>query len=266
MLLDKLKQRFFEYVDHFYSECDTDNQAFRLKRDHTRRVCRNARMLANKLKISERESLLAEVMALFHDIGRFKQYRIYQTFKDADSENHAALGVSEIKTHSLLEGLAEDEIGLILRAIEYHNALKIPDHIRGRERFFMQLLRDADKLDIWKVFGEYCEVQTKSSTDSVSLGLSDNNRYSDCALKAVCERKIVQMPELKTLNDFKLLQISWVYDLNFVPTMEAMMEKGYIERLYAFLPQTREIEDAFEKVYQYAESVVSFGYGAAVGP
>src|SRR6056297_1909012 len=266
MLIERFRRRFFDYVDRFYVNNDADDQPIRLKRDHTRRVCRNARMLANKLKLSERDALLAEMMALFHDVGRFKQYRVYQTFKDADSENHAALSVAEIKTHSLLDGLAQDEIELVLRAIEYHNALKIPDHVKGRERFFMQLLRDADKLDIWKVFGEYCELQTKSSTDSVSLGLSDNNHYSDLALKAVCERKIVQMPDLKTLNDFKLLQISWVYDLNFVPTMEAMMEKGYIERLYAFLPQTREIEEAFDRVYQYAEWVVSSDYGAAVGP
>ncbi len=265
MLLGKLKQRFFDYVDQFYSDNDTDNQAIQLKRDHTRRVCRNTRMLSNKLNISEREAMLAEVMALFHDIGRFKQYRIYQTFKDADSENHAALGISEIKTHSFLEGLAEDEIDLVLRAIEFHNALKIPDGVKGRERFFMQLLRDADKLDIWKVFGEYLEKQTRSSADSVSLGLSDKSEYSDSALQAVCKRKTVQMQEMKTLNDFKLLQVSWVYDLNFVPSMEAMMDKGYIDRLYAFLPQTRQIDEALARVYQYIESVISSGYGAVAG-
>ena len=259
MLIEQLRQRFFDYVDRFYVNNEADNQPIRLKRDHTRRVCRNARMLANKLKLSEKDTLLAEVMALFHDVGRFKQYRIYHTFKDVDSENHAALSVAEINANDFLAGLSKADRRIVLTAVEFHNALDIPDGLSERERFFLKLLRDADKLDIWKVFGEYYENEARSASDSVSLGLPDSDQYSAGALAAVRERKIVRMQEMKTLNDFKLLQISWVYDLNFVPTVEAMLEKGYINRLYAFLPHTKEITEAFEKVCQYAESVVSAG-------
>ena len=259
MLIEQLRQRFFDYVDLFFSTNEIDNQAIRLKRDHTRRVCRNARMLANKLKLSKDDTRIAEVMALFHDIGRFKQYQTYRTFKDADSEDHAALGVSEIKSNSFLDGLAKEEADVIMKSIELHNALAIPRALSDRVRFFLKLLRDADKLDIWKVFGEYCEDQAKAATDSVSLGLADAETYSQKALSAVCNRKIVRIQELNTLNDFKLLQISWVYDLNFVPTMEAMLEKGYIDRLFAFLPHPPEIRDAFEKAHQYAESVAVTG-------
>ena len=260
MLIEQLRQRFFEYVDPFFSKEEIDNRAIRLKRDHTRRVCRNARMLANKLKLTKADARLAEVTALFHDIGRFKQFLIYRTFKDADSENHAALSVSEIKAHSLLAGLAEEDAAIVLKSIELHNALEIPRTLSDRERFFLKLLRDADKLDIWKVFGEYCENQAKAATDSVSLGLPDSDGYSAEVLSAVCNRKVVRMQVLNTLNDFKLLQISWVYDLNFVPTMAAMLEKGYIDRLHACLPNTREIREAFEKVHHYAESFVSAEY------
>ena len=261
MLIEQLRRRFFDYVDRFYSKSKNgfDDHPIQLKRDHTRRVCRNARMLANKLKLSDADALIAEVTALFHDVGRFKQYRIYQTFKDADSENHAALSVAEIKRNSFLDGLSEADAALVLQCIELHNAVEIPDYLSDRERFFLQLLRDADKLDIWKVFTEYYENKAKAATDSVSLGLPDSEKYSEKALAAVCERKVVRMPEMKTLNDFKLLQISWVYDINFAPTMAAMLEKGYIDRLYAFLPHTGEIRAAFEKVHQYAESAAVSG-------
>ena len=260
MLIEQLRQRFFDYADRFYVSNDNENRPIQLKRDHTRRVCRNARMLANKLNLSEKDTLLAEAMALFHDVGRFKQYRVYQTFKDADSENHAALSVAEINANDLLAGLSEADRGIVLTGIEFHNALDIPEGLSERERFFLKLLRDADKLDIWKVFGEYYENEARSPSDSVSLGLPDSDQYSAEALAAVRDRKIVRMQEMKTLNDFKLLQISWVYDLNFVPTVEAMLEKGYINRLYAFLPHTKEIREAFEKVCQYAESVAAAGY------
>jgi len=263
--MEQMKKRFFAYVDRFYSENDAHNRAIRLKRDHTRRVCRNAQMLANKLYLSDTDGRLIEIMALFHDIGRFKQYWVYKTFRDVDSENHARLSVSEIKAYSLLTGLAETDRTLVCQAIEFHNAFAIPDHLSSRLQFFLRLLRDADKLDIWKVFGEYCEDPQRSATDSVALGLPDTAQYSQGALNAVCAGRLVRTGDLKTLNDFKLLQVSWVYDINFVPTMAAMLDKGYMDRLRTYLPDTREIHEAFEMVFGYAAAVVEAGAAAKIG-
>lgn len=255
--MDPLKNRFFAYVDRFYSSNAADNQAIRLKRAHTRRVCRNSLMLANKLKLSETDARLAEIMALFHDVGRFKQYWLYKTFKDADSEDHARLSVSEIKAHSLLSGLAQPDISLICQVIELHNAFEPPGNLGERVDFFLRLLRDADKLDIWKVFGDYYE--DRSGSGIVTLGLPDTAACSRGALNAVRGGRVVRTCDLKTLNDFKLLQASWIYDLNFVPTIAAMLEKAYMDRLRTFLPRTGEIEEAFAKVFAYAAAVMEAG-------
>src|SRR6056297_2111967 len=203
MLIEQLRQRFFDYVDRFYVNNEADNQPIRLKRDHTRRVCRNARMLANKLKLSEKDTLLAEVMALFHDVGRFKQYRIYHTFKDVDSENHAALSVAEINANDFLAGLSKADRRIVLTAVEFHNALDIPDGLSERERFFLKLLRDADKLDIWKVFGEYYENRQAAKTESVSLGLPDTQGYCREAASAVLAGRLVRIQALENLHDFQ---------------------------------------------------------------
>ena len=58
--------------------------------------------------------VLAEIMALFHDIGRFEQYKQYRTFSDYRSEDHAALGVKVIKANRILNGFepAEAEISV----------------------------------------------------------------------------------------------------------------------------------------------------------
>ncbi len=254
--MEQLKKRFFDYVESYSSNDDAVNHAILLKRDHTRRVCRNARMLANKLQIPEKEARLAEIMALFHDIGRFKQYALYQTFRDADSEDHARLGVKEIRSHSMLSGLPEADEAVVCEVIAYHNAFSIPDHLSEHARFFLKLLRDADKLDIWKVFGEYYENRNAPETESVSLGLPDTEGYSRAALEAVCEARLVRIQDLQNLHDFLLLQTSWVYDLNFSPSVAVMLEKGYMDRLQANLPPTPEIERAFEIVFRYAETAL----------
>ncbi|MFO7840248.1 MAG: HD domain-containing protein, partial [Desulfosalsimonadaceae bacterium] len=248
-----------DYVAGYYSADEAENQAIVLKRDHTRRVCANARMLSAKLQISGPDARLAEIMALLHDIGRFKQYKRYKTFKDADSENHARLSVEEIKRHNLLQRLPEADAALVLTAILHHNAYAVPANLGSRERFFLQLLRDADKLDIWKVFIEYCEDQTDGAAGSVSLGLPDAEGCSRPVVDDLRSGCLVRMQDLAGLNDFKLLQAGWVYDLNFAPTVEAMLERGYLERLRALLPKTPEMEDIFDQLFRYARRLLQEG-------
>src|SRR6056297_204246 len=203
MLMAALKKRFSDYVAGYYANDDDLNQALRLKQTHTRRVCRNARMLANKLKLDEHDAALAETMALLHDIGRFKQFAVYQTFKDADSENHARLSVEEINAHRLLAGMADEDAALVCEAISYHNAFAVPDHLSERAQFFLRLLRDADKLDIWKVFGEYYDNRQAAKTESVSLGLPDTQGYGREAVNAVLAGRLVRIQALENLHDFQ---------------------------------------------------------------
>ncbi|HMA66559.1 MAG TPA: HD domain-containing protein [Desulfosalsimonadaceae bacterium] len=252
----ELQQRFSNYVAGYYSHNEEENQAISLKRDHTQRVCANARMLSARLQVSGPDARLAQIMALFHDIGRFKQYKEYKTFKDADSENHARLSVSEIKRHDLLRGLPDADAALVLTAIFHHNVYALPAGLDSRERFFLKLLRDADKLDIWKVFIEYCENRAEGATDSVSLGLPDAEGCSRAVLDCLRSGRLVRMQDLAGLNDFKLLQAGWVYDLNFAPTVEAMLNRGYLERLQALLPRTPEMEDIFARLFHYARGLL----------
>ena len=46
------------------------------------------------------------------------------------------------------------------------------------------------------------------------------------------------MADVKTLNDFKLLQIGWVYDINFPRTFQIVRENGYLEMIRDALPET----------------------------
>jgi hypothetical protein len=64
---------------------------------------------------------------------------------------------------------------------------------------------------------------------------------------------MADLKDMSTLNDFKLLQISWVFDLNFRPTYRAVYERQYVERIAATLPQTREISEVVAKVQGYVK-------------
>ncbi len=49
--------------------------------------------IAEDLNLTSEEAVLAQLIALLHDIGRFEQLRIYNTFRDIDSIDHAELGI-----------------------------------------------------------------------------------------------------------------------------------------------------------------------------
>jgi len=251
----KLLKWFKIYVSGYFTENSGDNYAYRLKAHHTYRVCGNIALLSGKLDLSPEDVLLAKTMALFHDLGRFRQYREYGTFNDRISQNHAALSVAELADNDVLSICRQSEAGLITRAIAHHNAAALTENRDERTLFFMRLLRDADKLDIWKVFCDYYrrrhEQPDISPNQTIELGLPDLPACSPAVVAALGEGRYARIEDLKTLNDFKLLQISWVYDLNFQPSFQVLRKRGYLEQIAAEVPQTTEIGRGVGKSLAY---------------
>ena len=242
--LTHLKTWFADYVSGYYTPDAEYNRAIRLKEEHTKRVCDKIVMLGKSLNISEQELLLAETTALLHDIGRFKQYAIYGTFNDMNSKNHARLGLQQIGIHKILNVFSKYEKRLIAKTVAHHNAAVLPEKEDEKTLFFIRLLRDADKLDIWKVFIDYYHERGKNPNSTIELGLADKPICSPRVLQALKECKSVSINDLKTLNDFKLLLIGWAFDLNFVPSFQALQDHNYLEQLASTLPQSKEVKEA----------------------
>jgi len=63
--------------------------------------------------------------------------------------------------------------------------------------------------------------------------------------------KLVQMADVKTLNDFKLLQIGWIYDINFPRAFQIVRENEYLEMIRDALP---EISVRVAEIYERARA------------
>jgi HD domain len=239
--LKLFKDWFAAYCKSFYSTNEVDQRNILLKEEHTRRVCENSVVISEDLRIDRSATLLAETIALFHDVGRFRQYRKYRTFRDSLSVNHGLLGAEILREERVLDDLPNDEQDLILKAVSYHNTFLLPRIDDERTIHFLKLIRDADKLDIWRVFLEYYDSPEEERASAVDLGLPDIPEYSEKILSLVLEKRIPSLSTLKTLNDFKLMQLSWIYDLNFIPSFRLVKERGYIPRLVKTMPKTAEI-------------------------
>ncbi|MBW1759174.1 MAG: HD family phosphohydrolase, partial [Deltaproteobacteria bacterium] len=112
---------------------------------------------------------------------------------------------------------------------------------------------DADKLDIWKVVLDYYHTRGEHRNKVLELGLPDEPGYSQKILQALHEHRIALVLDLETLNDFKLLQIGWVFDLNFTPSFQAVQKYKYIQQIAATLPQSKEIAAAVKEAEAYVK-------------
>ena len=245
---------FSDYCRSFYSRNAEDQRNIILKERHTHNVCRNIVRVAEEESLTSGETLLAETTALFHDIGRFEQYARYKTFRDNISVNHATLGEKILSETGLLKILPEREQGLVLQAIRFHNAYRIPAIVAPDSRLLLRLIRDADKLDIWRVFLEYYESPAGERASAAGLGLPDLPEYSEEILACLFEKRIALLSSLKTLTDFKLLQISWIYDINFEASVRLLEERDYINRIIKTVPQTEGIVKATVAVQNYLQN------------
>jgi len=254
--LERLQEWFAGYCRGFFTESTEDNRNFALKEQHSRLVCDNMNLLTGTLALGKSERLTAEAIALFHDVGRFEQYRRYSTFKDSISVNHAALGVRVLVEERVLETIPEDERRTIFRAVTFHNVYQIPDAMDTRDLLFTRLIRDADKLDIWRVFIDYYGLPEEERASAVGLGFPDLPQCSPEVLKCLRQREIVQLAAVQTLNDFRLLQLSWVFDLNFPESFRLVRERGCIDALAAVLPTDAKVGRAVEAVRDFVEAKV----------
>jgi putative nucleotidyltransferase with HDIG domain len=254
--LTTLKNRFDGYCDSFSTPRTEDQRNFTIKRDHTYEVCLNAVRIAEDLRLDPSQALLAEAIALFHDVGRFPQYRDHKTFDDSISVNHAALGAKVLLENNVLSNLNKRDQDVIIRAVTLHNVFYLPEGLDDETLLFARLIRDADKLDILRVVIEYFGQDEGSRAEAVALGLPDLPGYSEEVLACLRRGEMAKKDMLTTQNDFKLLQLSWMYDLNFTGSLRMIRERNYIRTIAALLPRDEKVSGAIDIVHGYVEGRV----------
>jgi len=250
------KQWFSDYVRPFQGS-DPVNENIRLKVDHTWRVCDEITLLGRNLGLSGRELILAQICALFHDIGRFEQFKRYATFADYRSEDHARLGITILEKQNVFHRMPDSDKHVIVQAIACHNRARLPDGLKDPVRFYTRLLRDADKLDIWRVVVEYYLRRDRQPNATIELDLPDTPGISPEVLNDLKAGRIVVREHIRNLNDFKLLQIGWIYDINFPKTYHLIKERNYLGNILDSIPACPQLEEIRSTVQDFLKQKLS---------
>jgi putative nucleotidyltransferase with HDIG domain len=247
--LAEMENSFIEYADSFLTDEPLFSRNIILKREHSLRVRRECAEIVKSLEISEHDRFIAEAAGLFHDIGRFEQYTRHRTFVDLKSEDHGQLGIAALRKLNFLDGFDAADAGHILTAVSCHNRRAIPEEISGRELLISKVVRDADKLDIMNIVLNY--YRHPETNGAVTLDLEDSPAVSMPIIRSVSRCETVAMRDLRTVTDFKIAQLGWVYDLNFPHSFQIYLERDYHHELLKHLPENSEISGLFETIDRY---------------
>lgn len=252
MYIDKGKalKAFNEYVAKYNS----NDGKIKLKIVHTINVSKICEKIAEELGLSKEEGDIAFITGLLHDIGRFEQIKRYGTFSDALSVNHAKLGVEilfkEGNIRRFLEDDAEDD--LLKKVIECHNAYEIPQNYSKREKLFANILRDADKLDIFRV----------NVTDPIEdvYGKSKEEIYKTVVSEGVMEsfrRKETVLKKLeKTAVDDVVSHIAFLFGLFYKESVKIAVNQGYLKELINFKSKNKNTQVQFKEIEKITEAYI----------
>ncbi|GAF03638.1 HD domain-containing protein [Saccharicrinis fermentans] len=252
----KLARLSFDKYYHSFTELSIEQKVnFDLKYKHSYRVADVCGQLADALGIGSERRFIALIIGLFHDIGRFKQLFEFNTFNDAVSVDHARYSVEVLQENKFLDDL--NEMDIVLDAIRYHNKLKVPIGLSSESLFFAKLIRDADKLDILKVITDHYTTPEKERNQALTWEMPQGEEVSSKVLAQILAHEQIAKENLRNQLDIKVMQLSWVFDLNFKPSLKILKEKGYMDIIYQTMPQNELSYRIYHEVTAYLERLIS---------
>ena len=263
---------FAEYVRNY----DPSDEKIKLKIDHTYRVAGLCQRIAESLGLSEPDVDIAWLLGMLHDIGRFEQIRRFGTFNDVQSVDHAEFGADLLFKEGLIRKFAEGyyeecelarsgneeaeqiiknneyhnkDTGLLEMAIRQHNKYRVKEDLTERQRMFCDILRDADKVDIFKVNADIpMEIIYDVTTEELKNGIITKE-----VLESFYKKETVLKSVRRSAVDHIVGHISLLFELVYKESYRQAKEQGYVYKLLDFKSDVPEFNAEFDDMRKYVD-------------
>ena len=147
---------------------------------------------------------------------------------------------------------------MIRIAIQNHNKKTIESLKDPRQILFAKLIRDADKLDIYRVLEPFLAQENADKMPNFIKGKQHPEISSDF-VQNFCDGEQADFRLIRTNGDRKIVRLMWLYDINFSWTMKMIKRRGYIDKIVSALPMNQDAEKlqtGLERLMRHVESVI----------
>ena len=165
--------------------------------------------------------------------GSCEQVRRYGTFVDFVSVDHAEFGADLLFKDGLIhefpaQGLSPDRLALLETAIRLHNKLTLPGDQDEETRRFCDLIRDADKADIFRVVTELSFEERAGTSKGL---LQETEGAGDAVMECVLQHRCVPRDLRKTRFDVCISHCCMAFELVYPESRKIVREQGCLSRL-----------------------------------
>ena len=164
--------------------------------------------------------------------------------------DHALFGLEVLSEQRVLTRISPDKRKLIHGAVRHHNLKELPEQLSTRQLLFSQLLRDADKLDIWQVIVMQ-QRERGHLLETLAGNLPTGTSYSHKIVATLRQGQSPDFSYVRNSNDVRLIRLGWVFDLNFAASCRQVLKRRYVEELCSELPANEEIRELEEYFISY---------------
>lgn len=252
-MIDLVKAK--QYFKHYVSNYDSTHPRIALKIVHTYHVAENAKKIASDLNLSKEEQELAELIGLLHDIGRFEQVRIYGSFSDETTVDHADKGIEVLFEEGQIRNFVTDNSydEIIQKAVKNHNKFEIEKDLTEKAILHCKIIRDSDKLDIFRAFLE------EKLEDVVHMETSDVSKeiLSPQFAEDFKKEKLLLFSNCKTNMDFLVAIMAFIYELNFKESLKIIQENDFLQKLVRKInAQDTYTKEKLQEIADYAMNYI----------
>ena len=275
-MIDKFiidRKKIMDEFAGYTKDYDISDEKIKLKVEHTYRVAGLCDRIARSLGLAVEDIDLAWAIGMLHDIGRFDQVRQYGTFSDADSVDHAHYAsellfdkgmivdyfgsvnpgiYNYIENENTCSAGLSESLGIIKKAVYNHSAYKIEEGLCERKVLFCNIIRDADKLDIFKVVND-TPLEDIYIVDKEEITKAE---VTNAVMQALREKHAVLRSLKKTPADYIAAYIALVFELVFPESFYIAKEQGYLDKLLDFKTDNQVTKQQFKEIRKITEEYI----------
>ncbi|MBT4850024.1 HD domain-containing protein [Candidatus Parcubacteria bacterium] len=196
--------------------------------------------------IPEENYGVLEFLASVHDLGRAVEAKRklailedgYRPFK-----HHGEESVNLLRDWGVLDKYPEDVRAIIEYAVEHHADIKTPDigedpdSLDKLKYFFTSILRDIDKLSIFRAKTDiYLHNQEEKEKQIEVNGLEGEKGIIDPPelLESFAKGEMIDRSKCKSYESFMLQYLAWTFDFNLKVSLEQVVKVGAIENILGY--------------------------------
>lgn len=195
------------------------------KYNHSFRVMKISKEIAENLNLNEEQIQLATLIGLLHDIARFEEFTRFRAFSSKNEFDHGDYALEILKKDSFIRKFIETDKydDIIFTAIKNHNKFKIEEGLDENTLLYCKIIRDADKIDI---FYEGATIFWDTQKEEM-----ENSEISDSYFEQFMKKQVIFRVPNQTKLDSVIVFAAFIFDINFKYSFEILKKENYINKI-----------------------------------